>query len=76
MSNVPTWIELYTQRSKLRKQNKIMRAALTDLASEACTYTMHGIDMPEPNGPADYDPECPGEVCTAKKALRDARAVR
>lgn len=60
------------EKRRLTKQAKIMRAALTELASEGCTYGGHEPEW----DPYKFDDECPGEVCTAKGALRAAKAVK
>jgi hypothetical protein len=70
----PSFFELWTERTKLRKQLRILRAALREIASEDCTYAGHGHGFPIDRD--ILDPECAGEVCTAKLALREARRVK
>ena len=58
---------------------RIAIEALEEIASEECTYIdCAATNHREIEPPADlpyFDPECPGEVCTARKALYLARLI-
>lgn len=58
----------------LLDEHERMHTALEEIASQPCNYLFHGdedrpvLDYLDPARHL-YDPDCPGEVCTAKRGL-------